>query len=90
MLKIILLLSRKTTIEVADLRQFETQATCLSLPQPKLLNNDYDFSNCTDIDIKDATKEEENILLKRTQTFMGELGNCAVQYLWSWISSYTG
>ena len=49
-----------------------------------------DFGNCPDIDTAKPNEEEETILTQRSEDFIAELGRCARQYLWNWITSYTG
>ncbi|XP_020792543.1 uncharacterized protein LOC110171191 isoform X2 [Boleophthalmus pectinirostris] len=86
LVKVLLLYSRKTTIDAADLKEFETQAACLNLPQPLQFNNDYDVSNCKDIE-ESPTDEETTILAQRLEKFLSELVECLVQYIRSWVMS---
>ncbi|KAK5933647.1 hypothetical protein CgunFtcFv8_014110 [Champsocephalus gunnari] len=45
-LNVLILFSRRTNITAAELKEFETQAECLGLTKPQLLDSDHDFTNC--------------------------------------------
>ncbi|KAJ0023973.1 hypothetical protein NQD34_003872 [Periophthalmus magnuspinnatus] len=83
--KIILLYSRKPSVDAADLKEFETQASCLGLPQPKQFDNDYEMSNCKDIEEDEPTSEEGDVFIKRAEDFLRELIQCFVRYVYSLI-----
>ncbi|KAL3058276.1 hypothetical protein OYC64_010450 [Pagothenia borchgrevinki] len=43
---LLVLFSRRPNITAAELKEFETQAKCLSLTKPQVLDSDHDFTNC--------------------------------------------
>ena len=81
--KILLLYSRKTSIDTADFQEFERQAACLQLPQPRRFATDYNFENCTDNWGEDLTDEESAAELKKLGGFGIDLLQCLVEYLGS-------
>lgn len=88
LIKYIYLLSRKTTVDVADMRQFETLSLCLRAPRPILLHSDYEFVNCKNVESDEPSEEEVTIMGKRVEHFMHKLIKCVVQYIWNWIRSF--
>ncbi|XP_072308407.1 uncharacterized protein [Eucyclogobius newberryi] len=74
--KAIFLYSRKTTIDPADLKEFETRAACLGLPKPRVVDTDYDFGHC-----KDFEEEEHGIFLQRMKDSVVEMIECVVKYV---------
>ncbi|KAK7916472.1 hypothetical protein WMY93_012233 [Mugilogobius chulae] len=85
--KAIFVYSRKTTFDAADLKEFETQAACLGLPQPQTFGTDYDFGNCKDLEDSEPTDEETSIMIQRLEDLAAELMRCLVRYILSWVKS---
>lgn len=85
-----MLISPKPTIDVAVVRQFETQAECFGSPYSQLLASDYDFSNCNfeRVEPGDFTVKEVAIVAKRVEDFMPQLGKCIAHMIWKKFESY--
>ncbi|XP_035518385.1 uncharacterized protein LOC118328648 [Morone saxatilis] len=42
----LIILSRRQTVTAAEMKEFETQAKCLGLPEPQLFMSDHVYENC--------------------------------------------
>lgn len=87
MIKYLFLLSRKTTIDVADVKQFVTLSLCHHEPRSVGVYSDYDFENCNDFESNELSEEETTIIGTRVELLMQNLIKCVLQYIWSWITA---
>ncbi|KAI9548907.1 hypothetical protein NQZ68_003441 [Dissostichus eleginoides] len=69
---LLVLFSRRTNITAAELKEFETQAECLGLTKPQVLDSDHDFTNC----LSDEDEEAGASLLRTIQQRLN--GNYAI------------
>ncbi|XP_038149142.1 uncharacterized protein LOC119788658 [Cyprinodon tularosa] len=83
------LLSRRTAVSEAELKEFETQAQCNQFSKPQILNTDLDFNNCQDMG--DLSDDQSLAFLSRMYERMKsskqDVFNCLSNILQSYISS---